>query len=130
MLISLLVCYVLYQCILYLRVEWFWRKKLLCFLHCAKLLKDPDSKISCLYVAFSFVAGLLSQKFYCCPKISNTIFYLTFNIVQIKNSLAHFWKDKRNIKQILISNLFLAIVLLCIRKVYENLLHIFSFYQK
>ena len=51
------------------------KKHILC---CAKLLKDPNTKISVLYVA-SFLGPRASENLDCYPKMSKFfIFYLTF----------------------------------------------------
>ena len=47
----------------------FEEKIMLHILCCAKLLLDPNSKISCLNVA-SFLGRRASKNFDCCPKIS------------------------------------------------------------
>ena len=113
---------------LYSRVEWFWRKKMLHIVCCAKLLLDPNSKISCLNVA-SFLGRKAFENLDCYPKSTTKIIKKHFwklrqgrtmsliclkaknevnfkknyfDLVQIKISFAHFWKIKMNIKQIFV----------------------------
>ena len=97
---------------------------------CAKLLLDPNSKISCLNVA-SFLGRKAFENLDCYPKSTTKIIKKHFwklrqgrtmsliclkaknevnlkknyfDLVQIKISFAHFWKIKMNIKQILFAN--------------------------
>ena len=58
------------------------------------------------------------------PATVENVFFDFFPLVQIKNSIVHFGKKKKNIKQILISNFLLSIVLLCIQKVLQILKNI------
>ena len=89
---------------------------MLYILCCAKLLLDHNSKISCLNVAY-FLDRRANLA--CYPKISKKICFKPFrslqqggayslicfkaknyfDLVQIINSFAHFWKIKINIKQ-------------------------------
>ena len=91
------------------------------FLCCAKLLQDPNSKISWLNVAFSLGAGpqkilTVTLKFYLTflkvsPKTKRVLQlvkkrklnrnlkkYILFTIFKIKNRFAHFWKIKKYLK--------------------------------
>ena len=58
-----------------IRVEWFWEKKMLNIVCCAKLLLDPNSEISCLKVV-SFLGRRAFEKLDC-PK-STKFFVLPF----------------------------------------------------
>ena len=120
---------------------------------CAKLLLDPNSKISCLNVA-SFLGRKAFENLDCYPKINNNnkivkpfwslrqggmYFLKAKNKVKFKKKLfwpctdqkqlqyAYFWKIKMNIKQFFSSNFLLHIILWCIGKVSTSLQKILIF---
>ena len=72
--IHILIVNTFFFTVQYSRVEWFWRKKMLQIVFCAKLLLAPNSKISCLNVA-SFLGPKAFENLGCYPKINKINFF-------------------------------------------------------
>ena len=127
----------------YSREEWFWEKKMLHILQYVvpNCCRTPITKFHVFMLPLSLVAGpqqiwtatLKSAttkllKTFLKPATGGNVFfdlkneekkYIYFDLVQIKNSFAHFWKIKTNLNTFF-QTFFLLNVFWCKRKVFAN----------